>query len=230
MPFVFAPVPTGMLPIEDEKNLYFPVNRVFGIAKNFGDTQEALTHPKIFMKPSDAVVAVAGKKPMLLPMPTQTQALAYEVELVVAIGKNGKNITPEEAEHYIYGYAVGLDMTRRDLQKTALEHQLPWDAAKAFEQSAPIGVIRPYYRAPYTDQLDIWLYVNNQKVQSGNTREMRMTVAQLISYISTLWELKAGDLIMTGTPAGSGFVKTGDTLEGGVQGVGKIRVSYQSCK
>lgn len=228
MPFVFAPTPTGMLPIEDEKNLYFPVNRIFGIACNFGNSQETNLSPKIFMKPADAVVSVVGKKAKVLPMPSATQALAYEVELVVAIGKNGKNISEEEAEDYIYGYAVGLDMTRRDLQKIALEQQLPWEAAKAFDQSAPIGAIRPAYRTPRTDQLDVWLYVNNQKVQAGNTREMRMNVAQLVSYISSLWELKAGDLIMTGTPAGSGFVNLGDELEGGVQGVGTIRVSYQS--
>ena len=229
MSFVFAPAPMAVVPVDGEKDLYFPVHRVYGVARNYAAVNAALgekTPPSIFLKPADAVIPV-DKHGVTLDFPVATEDLHHEIELVVAIGKGGKNIPVEEAKNHIFGYAVGLDLTRRDLQRASASKGMPWDSAKAFDESAPITHIKPTHRTPEPDNLDIWLYINNEKIQWGNTNEMIWGVAEQISYLSTLWELKPGDLIMTGTPAGVGVIQRGDQLEGGVQGVGVLKVAFK---
>ena len=231
MSFVFAPNPMPVVPVDGEKDLYFPIHRVYGVARNYGAVNAALgekTPPSIFLKPADAVIAVTDKDGLTLDFPVATEDLHHEIELVVAIGKGGKNISIEDAKNHIYGYAVGLDLTRRDLQRASAAKGMPWDSAKAFDESAPMTPIKPVYRTPEPENLDIWLYINNEKRQSGNTNEMIWNVAEQISYLSTLWELKPGDLIMTGTPGGIGAIHRGDRLEGGVQGVGILKVNFKA--
>ena len=164
---------------------------------------------------------------MELDFPAATEDLQHEIELVVAIGKAGRNIPVENAMDYVWGYAAGLDMTRRDLQRKSSAKGQPWDTAKAFDESAPMTALKPACRTPDNEPMKVWLYVNNEKRQEGTTAEMILTVPEIISYLSTLYELKPGDLIMTGTPAGIGTVHPGDVLERGVQGVGVLKVKFK---
>ena len=230
MSFTFAPCPQAVLPVEGENNSYFPIHRVYGIARNYAAANAALgekTDPSLFLKPADAVVYAPEGKTLELDFPQATEDLQHEVELVVAIGKEGKNIPVEEAMDYVWGYAAGLDMTRRDLQRASSAKGKPWDTAKAFDESAPMTAIKPAARTPDNEPMSLWLYVNNEKRQEGTTEEMIYSVPEIISFLSTLYVLKPGDLIMTGTPGGIGTVHAGDTLEGGVQGVGILKVKYR---
>lgn len=230
MSFLFAPPAQAVIPVEGEKDLYFPIHRIYGVARNYAAVNAALgekTPPSIFLKPVDAAVYAPENETLVLDFPVATEDLQHEIELVVAIGKSGKNIPVEEAMDYVWGYASGLDLTRRDLQRASSAKGQPWDTAKGFDESAPMTAIKPATRTPDNEPMKVWLYVNNQKRQEGTTAEMIMTVPEIISYLSTLYELKAGDLIMTGTPAGIGTIHPGDVLEGGVQGVGVLKVKFK---
>lgn len=230
MSFLFAPAPQAVLPIEGESNLYFPIHRIYGVARNYAAVNAALgekTPPSLFLKPADAAVFVSPEKTLELDFPQATEDLQHEIELVVAIGKAGRNIAVEDAMDYVWGYAAGLDLTRRDLQRASSAKGQPWDTAKAFDESAPMTAIRPASRTPDNEPMKVWLYVNNEKRQEGTTAEMILNVPEIISYISTLYELQPGDLIMTGTPAGIGTIQPGDVLEGGVQGVGVLKVKFK---
>lgn len=230
MSFLFAPAPQAVLPIEGESNLYFPIHRIYGVARNYAAVNAALgekTPPSLFLKPSDAAVYVSPEKTLELDFPAATEDLQHEIELVVAIGKAGRNIAVEDAMDYVWGYAAGLDLTRRDLQRASSAKGQPWDTAKAFDESAPMTAIKPASRTPDNEPMKVWLYVNNEKRQEGTTAEMILNVPEIISYISTLYELQPGDLIMTGTPAGIGTIQPGDVLEGGVQGVGVLKVKFK---
>ena len=208
----------------------FPVARVFCVGRNYaehslemgGDPDREL--PFFFMKPADAVVASGS----LLPFPTQTQELHHEIELVVALGEGGRDIPVEDALAHVFGYAVGLDMTRRDLQAEAKQARRPWDMAKGFDQSAPIGAIRAAEEIGHPAQGAVWLRVNGELRQEGDLAQQIWTVPETIAYLSTLVTLRPGDLLMTGTPKGVGRVEPGDRLEGHIDGVGDLSVAYES--
>jgi fumarylpyruvate hydrolase len=179
--------------------------------------------PFFFMKPADAVVP-----PGTLPFPTHTQDLHHEVELVVALGEGGRDIPVEHALDHVFGYAVGLDMTRRDMQAEAKKASRPWDMSKGFDQSAPTGTIRAAEEIGHPAQGAVWLRVNGELRQEGDLDQQIWKVPEMISYLSTLVALRAGDLIMTGTPKGVGRVEPGDRLEGHIDGVGDLTVTYES--
>jgi fumarylpyruvate hydrolase len=205
----------------------FPVARVYCVGRNYAEHSREMGHdpdrepPFFFMKPADAVVP-----PGRLPFPGRTQELHHEVELVVALGEGGSDIPEERALDHVFGYAVGLDMTRRDLQAAAKEARRPWDMAKGFDQSAPTGPIRPAAEIGHPARGAVWLRINGQPRQEGDLAQQIWSVPETISYLSTLVTLRPGDLIMTGTPKGVGPVEPGDRLEGHIDGVGDLSVSY----
>jgi fumarylpyruvate hydrolase len=213
--YAIAPPPVTTVAVAG-MDAVFPVARVFCVGRNYAEHSIEMGHdpdrepPFFFMKPADAVVP-----PGRLPFPTQTQDLHHEVELVVALGEGGRDVPAERALDHVFGYAVGLDMTRRDLQAEAKKAGRPWDMAKGFDQSAPTGQIRVVE--------DI-----GHPRQEGDLDQQIWKVPETISFLSTLVALRPGDLIMTGTPKGVGRVEPGDRLEGHIDGVGDLSVSYDS--
>jgi fumarylpyruvate hydrolase len=179
--------------------------------------------PFFFCKPADAVMPVAYGDTLDVPYPSETANYHYEMELVAAIGKGGANIPVEQALEHVWGYAVGLDMTRRDLQMKMREAGRPWELGKAFDHSAPIGPIHPAAASGHFERADIWLQVNGQDRQRSDTSKLIWSVAETIAYLSKYFRLEAGDLIYTGTPEGVGAVTRGDVMEGGVEGLGVLR-------
>ena len=188
MPFLFAPPAQAVLPIDGEKDLYFPIHRIYGVARNYAAVNAQLgekTLPSIFLKPADAAVYAPDNEMLELDFPVSTDDLQHEIELVVAIGKGGKNIPVEEAMSHVWGYASGLDLTRRDLQRASAAKGQPWDTAKGFDESAPMTALKPASRTPDNEPMKLWLYVNNQKRQEGTTAEMILSVPEMISYLSS---------------------------------------------
>jgi fumarylpyruvate hydrolase len=202
----------------------FPVHRIYCVGRNYadhvremgGDTERE--PPVFFSKPADAVVP----NDTAIPYPPRTSNLHHEIELVVAIGHAGRDIQQDRALEHVFGYAAGNDLTRRDLQAASKQKGLPWDTSKGFDFSAPIAAIRPAARG-HVSKGKIWLTVNGQLRQESDVSEMIWTVSEVIAELSTLFELKPGDLIYTGTPAGVGVLKPGDKLEGGVEGLDVLR-------
>jgi fumarylpyruvate hydrolase len=207
----------------------FPVARVFCVGRNYAEHSIEMGHdpdrepPFFFMKPADAVVP-----PGTLTFPSGTQELHHEIELVVALAEGGRDIPVEQALDHVFGYAVGLDMTRRDLQAAAKKAGRPWDMAKGFDQSAPTGRIRRVEEVGHPTEGAVWLRINGEPRQEGDLDQQIWTVPETISLLSTLVALRPGDLIMTGTPKGVGRVEPGDLLEGHIDGVGDLSVSYDS--
>jgi fumarylpyruvate hydrolase len=207
----------------------FPVARVYCVGRNYAEHSIEMGHdpdrepPFFFMKPADAVVP-----PGRLPFPTRTRELHHEIELVVALGEGGRDIPEEQALDHVFGYAVGLDMTRRDLQAAAKKAGRPWDMAKGFDQSAPTGSIRTVEDIGHPTTGAVWLRINGEPRQKGDLDQQIWTVPETISLLSTLVTLRPGDLIMTGTPKGVGQVEPGDHLEGHIDGVGDLSVSYDA--
>src|SRR5262245_4599978 len=207
----------------------FPVARIFCVGRNYADHAIEMGHdpdrepPFFFMKPDEAIVPTDST----LPFPSATEDLHHEIELVVALGEGGADIASEDALSCVYGYAVGLDMTRRDLQAVAKKAGRPWDMAKGFDRSAPMSPIRPAAEIGHPEKGAIWLRINDETRQQGDLDQQIWKVPETIAYLSTLIELRPGDLIMTGTPAGVGRVDPGDRLEGHIDGVGDLRVNYQ---
>jgi fumarylpyruvate hydrolase len=208
-------------------DVVFPVARVFCVGRNYAEHSIEMGHdpdrepPFFFMKPADAVVP-AGT----LPFPTHTEDLHHEIELVVALVEGGRDIPVERALDHVFGYTVGLDMTRRDLQAEAKKMGRPWDMAKGFDQSAPTGQIRPVEDIGHPTKGAVWLRINGEPRQEGDLDQQIWKVPETISFLSTLVSLRPGDLIMTGTPKGVGRVEPGDRLEGHIDGVGDLSVSY----
>ncbi len=202
----------------------FAVRRVYCVGRNYAehilemgnDTREP---PFFFGKPADAIV-VGGAD---IPYPPQTGDLHHEIELVVAIGKEGADIAAADALGHVYGYAAGLDMTRRDLQAVAKKAGRPWDMAKGFDHSAPIGTIEPASAIGHPATGAIRLAVNGVERQRGDLGDQIWNVSDTIAFLSRFVTLKAGDIIMTGTPAGVAAVVRGDVLEGSIEGVGTVR-------
>ena len=205
----------------------FPVHRIYCVGRNYAAHAREMgadpdrEPPFFFAKPADAVVADGAT----VPYPPQTRNLHHEVELVVAIGKAGANIPVESALEHVYGYAVGLDMTRRDLQNAAKKEGKPWDMGKGFDASAPCGAIRRAADIGHPDRGAVLLTVNGELRQKGDLNDLIWSVAETVSYLSGLVELKPGDLIYTGTPEGVGPVVAGDRLEGSVEGVGTLTIT-----
>ena len=228
MPFVFPPPVQACVPVVGQNSL-FPVHRIYCVGRNYAEHAKEMGFtgreaPFFFMKPADAVLPAAASTSVHMPYPSMTGNLHHEIELVVAIGKGGKNIPAAHATSHIWGYAVGLDMTRRDLQGEMKKQGRPWCIGKAFEASAPLSPITPAAQAGDVANAEIWLQVNGQDRQRSNTNQLIWNIAETIEALSQAWELQPGDLIMTGTPEGVGAVQPGDVLEGGISGLGTLRV------
>jgi len=227
--FVFAPPATVSVPVVGQP-ARFPVHRIYCVGRNYEEHAKEMGFtgrepPFFFLKPADAIVVANAGQTATMAYPSQTNNLHHEIELVVAIGTGGKNIQAADAFKHIYGYAVGLDMTRRDLQNDMKKQGRPWCIGKAFDQSAPIGPITPAEQAGNIAQADIWVQVNGTDRQRSNVSKLIWNIAETIEHLSAAWELRAGDLIYTGTPEGVAAVKPGDVMEGGVGGLTPIRVA-----
>ena len=229
MAFVFSPQLPAALPIAGS-NALFPARRVYCVGRNYADharemgalaQAEGREPPFFFMKPGDAVVSGFGE--LAIAYPPLTNNLHHEVELVVALGAGGAAVAVDRAKDLIFGYTVGLDLTRRDIQAKAKEKGHPWDMGKGFDQSAVAGVIQPVAQVGHPAGGRIWLTVNGQTRQDGDLAAMSWKVADIIANLSTMVQLEAGDLIYTGTPAGVGPLLRGDVLEAGVDGVVTLR-------
>lgn len=233
--YAFAPPAAAAVPVLGSSD-YFPVRRIYCVGRNYEDHAKEMGFaereaPFFFMKPADALLVVPAGETGQMPYPTLTNNLHYEIELVVAIGSadpnfraGGKNIAPASALQHVFGYAVGLDMTRRDLQAELKKQGRPWDIAKGFDHSAPIGPITPAALAGDIAQAAIGLQVNGAVKQSSLVSLLIWNIAETIAHISAAWELQAGDLIYTGTPAGVGPVVVGDVLLGSVAGLEPLRL------
>jgi fumarylpyruvate hydrolase len=226
--YAIAPPPVTTVEVAGT-DAVFPVARVFCVGRNYAEHAVEMGHdpdrepPFFFMKPADAVVPAGA-----LPFPSHTKDLHHEIELVVALGEGGRDIPVEMALDHVFGYAVGLDMTRRDLQAEAKKMGRPWDMAKGFDQSAPTGEIRAVEDIGHPVKGAVWLRINGEPRQEGDLDQQIWKVPETISFLSTLVALRPGDLIMTGTPKGVGRVEPGDRLEGHIDGVGDLSVSYGS--
>src|ERR687893_712020 len=226
--FAIEAPPVTTVPVAGTEAV-FPVARVYCVGRNYAEHAVEMGHdpdrepPFFFMKPADAVVQ-AGT----LPFPTQTQDLHHEIELVVALAEGGRDIPVERALDQVFGYAVGLDMTRRDLQAEAKKAGRPWDMAKGFDQSAPMSAICPVSAIGHPAKGAVWLRINGETRQEGDLDQQIWKVPETISFLSTLVALRPGDLIMTGTPKGVGPVSRGDRLVGHIDGVGELEVDYQA--
>jgi fumarylpyruvate hydrolase len=226
MTFVIPPVAQPSVEVvgSDER---FPVHRIYCVGRNYAKHAREMgmdpdrEPPFFFAKPADAV-APNGTP---VPYPPRTANLHHEIELVVAIGHGGRDIPVASALGHVFGYAVGLDLTRRDLQFAAREQGRPWDVAKGFDCSAPLGAIRPAAQMGHIDRGAIWLEVNGEARQRANLSEMIWSVPEIVAELSTYFELRAGDLIFTGTPEGVGPVQRGDSLVGGIDGLETLRVT-----
>lgn len=218
---------TPVLPVA-ESNKVFPVGRIYCVGRNYAEHAREMGHdpdrepPFFFMKPADAIVQNGAT----IPYPQATKDLHHEIEMTVAIGKGGANIPEDKALDHVFGYGVGLDMTRRDLQGAAKKMGRPWEMGKAFDNSAPCTLIKPVSMVGHPAKGAIWLKVNGAVKQKGDLAEMIWKVPEMIAYLSKLITLRPGDLIMSGTPAGVGPVQVGDKLEGHVDGVGDLMVTY----
>lgn len=221
--FVFAPPPPVAVPVVDGR--LFPVRRVFCVGRNYAAHAREMGNdptrepPFFFNKPADTLVT-GGQD---TPYPSQTSNLHHEIELVVAIGVGGRDISAAEALSHVFGYAVGLDLTRRDLQDEAKAARRPWDMSKGFDASAPIGNIVPASRVGHPASGRIMLKVNGETRQSGDLSDQIWAVPDIISTLSRFVALAPGDLIFTGTPEGVGAVFSGDLLEGDIEAVGTLR-------
>jgi fumarylpyruvate hydrolase len=218
---------TPVLPVEESKKA-FPVGRIYCVGRNYAEHAREMGHdpdrepPFFFMKPADAIVQNGAT----IPYPQVTKDLHHEIEMIVAIGKGGANIPVEKALDHVFGYGVGLDMTRRDIQGEAKKMGRPWEMGKAFDNSAPCTALKPVTMVGHPTKGAIWLKVNGQVKQKGDLADLIWNVPETIAYLSKLVTLQPGDLIMSGTPAGVGPVQRGDKLEGHVDGLGDLNVTY----
>ncbi|HYD78705.1 MAG TPA: fumarylacetoacetate hydrolase family protein [Paucimonas sp.] len=227
MSFVFPPPAVPAVPVAGRDAL-FPVHRIYCVGRNYAEHAKEMgasgrEPPFFFMKPADAVLPVAQGAIGAMPYPPLTADLHHELELVVAIGRGGADIAAAEAVDHIWGYAIGLDMTRRDLQGEAKKLGRPWDTGKAFESSAPIGPIHPANGVLMTSGA-IQLNVNGAVRQKSDIGKLIWNIAETIEHLSTYFTLQPGDLIFTGTPEGVAAVGKGDLLEGSIAGLGDLRV------
>ena len=219
-----VPTPTiGVAGTKDE----FPVHRIYCVGRNYAAHAREMGHnpekntPVFFMKPADAIVPSGAT----IPYPTRTENLQHEVELVVAIGRAGSAIAVAEALEHVFGYAVGIDLTRRDLQLEAKEKRGTWDTAKGFDRSAPISPLHRAVDIGHPAAGRIWLSVNDIIRQKADLNELIWSVPEAIAELSTFFALLPGDLIFTGTPAGVGAVVAGDRITGGIEGIDELEIT-----
>ena len=222
--YVFPPAAIPALPVAGSDQV-FPVRRLYCVGRNYAEHAIEMGHdpdrepPFFFQKNPDSLV-LDGR----FPYPPGTSDVHFEIELVLALRSGGSDIPAERAMDCVYGYAVGLDMTRRDLQGEAKKLGRPWEVGKSFEASAPCGPLVPASRIGHPAEGAVWLDVNGQRRQTGDLSQLIWKIPETIAYLSGLFTLAPGDLIMTGTPAGVGAVQRGDVMKGGVEGVGEIEV------
>ena len=231
MSFVIPAPAQTILPVEGEQG-GFPVRRIYCVGRNYAAHAREMGHdpdrepPFFFMKPADAIVLCPKGEGAAVeaPFPVATEDLHHEIEMVVALGKSGKDIPADKALAHVYGYAVGIDLTRRDIQAVAKKMGRPWDMAKGFDHSAPCGTIVPATKIGHPATGRIQISVNGAVKQDADIGDMIWNVPDTIAYLSTLVELFPGDLIYSGTPEGVAQVKRGEVMEGSVEGVGAIAV------
>lgn len=230
MTYVFTPPSVVSVPVvnSDKK---FAVRRVYCVGRNYAAHAVEMGFdpdrepPFFFCKPADAVVPVENGQEYSLPYPSETNNLHYEAELVAVIGKAGTNISVDDALDHVWGYAVGLDMTRRDLQLKMREMGRPWEIGKAFDFSAPIGPIYPVEQVGHISSGAIGLTVDGEKRQLSDVKKLIWSVAETVAYLSTLFALEPGDLIFTGTPEGVGAVERGEQMRVHVEGLNELIVN-----
>ena len=221
--YVFAPPATVSVGVVGESARY-PVRRIYCVGRNYAEHAREMGHdpdrelPFFFQKNPDNLV-LDNKN---FPYPTMTSNLHHEIELVVAMGQGGRDIQAANALSHVYGYALGIDLTRRDLQNEAKKTGRPWEIGKAFEHSAPMTDITPAAKSGHLSKGAIWLKVNGEVRQQSDLTQLIWNIPEIIAHLSAIFELRAGDLIMTGTPAGVAAVKPGDVMEGYCEGVGTI--------
>jgi len=226
MSTVITPPPAVTLPVRGTDDV-FPVHQVYCVGRNYAAHAVEMGHdpdrepPFFFQKDPDNLVVGGGE----FPYPPASSDVHHEIEMVVALAKGGRDIPQDHALDCVFGYAVGLDMTRRDLQGEAKKMGRPWEVGKAFEQSAPCGEIVPASEIGHQDSGAVWLKVNGETRQEGDLNQLIWKVPEMITYLSGLFTLAPGDLIFSGTPAGVGPVERGDRLEGHVEGVGDLALT-----
>ncbi len=226
MSFVFPAAEQPSVEVKGRSERY-PVRRIYCVGRNYAAHAREMGKdperepPFFFTKPADAVIPGVAT----VPYPPRTSNFHHEIELVVAIGKGGRNIPVEKALDHVYGYAVGNDLTRRDLQLDARDKGRPWDTGKAFDRSAVISAIHPVQGGQHWERGRIWLTVNGEMRQQADLTELIWSVPEIIAELSSLFDLASGDLIYTGTPAGVGAIKAGDVVEGGVDGLDTIKTT-----
>jgi fumarylpyruvate hydrolase len=224
--YIFAPHALPTLPVRGSDKL-FPVHRIYCVGRNYAEHAIEMGHdpnreaPFFFQKNPDTLVLSGGT----FPYPDASKDVHHELEMVVALKSGGKDIAQDKALNHVFGYAVGLDMTRRDLQGEAKKLGRPWEVGKAFESAAPCSEIVPASAIGHPAHGAVWLKINGEPRQKGDLNQLIWKVPEMIAYLSGLFELRAGDLIFSGTPAGVGPVKRGDVLHGGVDGVGELKVT-----
>jgi fumarylpyruvate hydrolase len=230
MAFIFTPEAPIAAPVAGSEDS-IAVRRVYCVGRNYAAHAREMGFnpdrepPFFFLKPDNAVVPVAYGETLALEYPSETSNYHYEAELVAVIGKSGANIPVEQALDHVWGYAVGLDMTRRDLQIQMREMGRPWEIGKSFDRSAPLGPIHPAASVGHFDTGEIWLTVNGATKQKSNITHLIWSVAETVAYLSRLFRLEPGDLIFTGTPEGVGAVVAGDTMKVGIERLGELTVS-----
>jgi len=221
--YVFAPPATVSVGVVGDSARY-PVRRIYCVGRNYAEHAREMGHdpdrelPFFFQKNPDNLVLNNQD----FPYPTMTSNLHHEIELVVAMGQGGRDIQAANALAHVYGYALGIDLTRRDLQNEAKKTGRPWEIGKAFEHSAPMTDITPATKSGHLSKGAIWLKVNGEVRQQSDLTQLIWNIPEIIAHLSAIFELRAGDMIMTGTPAGVAAVKPGDVMEGFCEGVGTI--------
>ena len=221
-----GPVPS--LPVEGS-DMRFPVGRIYCVGRNYAEHAKEMGHdpnrepPFFFMKAANSIVQNGSE----IGYPVASKDVHHEIEMVVAIARGGKNIPVEKALEHVWGYGVGLDMTRRDIQGEAKKLGRPWEMGKSFDESAPVTALKPASQIGHPAKGAIWLKVNGQMKQQGDLSQQIWSVPEQIAYLSNLITLQPGDLIFSGTPAGVGPVVAGDKLEGHVDGVGDLKITYR---
>jgi fumarylpyruvate hydrolase len=216
--YVIPPPVTASLPVSTGARR-FPIRRVFCVGRNYAAHAREMGKdpdrepPFFFMKPADAVIEATG----VIPYPTLTSQLHHEIEMVVALKAGGTNVEPGDALDLVWGYGVGVDLTRRDIQQEAKELSRPWDWAKGFDASAPCSPIYPVEAVGHPAKGEIWLKLNGELKQRGDLRDLIWSIPEVISAISRAVDLAPGDLVYSGTPAGVGPMQPGDIVTGGVE-------------
>jgi fumarylpyruvate hydrolase len=234
MSFVITPEAAPSLPVVGRAER-FPVRRVYCVGRNYVEHAKEMGFtgrepPFFFLKPGDAVVPVPAGETTTIEYPRLTKDFHHEIELVLAIGTGGRNIKAADAHKHIWGYAVGLDMTRRDLQTDMKKQGRPWCIGKGFDQSAPTGPVTPAAEAGDIANAEIWLRVNGQDRQRSKVSKLIWNIGEIIEHVSAAWDLAPGDLIFSGTPEGVAAVVAGDTLEGGVAGLPPLSVKIAAAR